>query len=148
MQTENDAVSRDSFWKTLSRSCGTGRDRRNQLIFTGWMFAWGISWIAAQRWLQSGKPDGAVAWLITVSPLIFAALALYYYLRFLRQTDEMVRRIQVEGLAFGFGIGVFYMLAIQIFQAAEILHGDIADATAVMFISWAVGIVLGTWRYR
>lgn len=135
--------------------CGSGfytaRDARNQRRFTLWMLATGIVYLgatAALRW-RAALP-GALAWLpwlLTSLAWLLAFQAIRRYVIFLRQADELLRRIQTEALALGFGAGaVVSMLYPQLEMLGAPRLGGTA-AALVMMLAWSVGTWLGARRY-
>jgi hypothetical protein len=132
--------------------CGDGfytaRDARNQRLFTLWMLAAGIAYLgatAALRWRAS--LPAALPWLLSALAWVLALQAIRRYVIFLRQADELLRRIQTEALALGFGAGAVVSL---LYPLLELLGapklGEYAVAL-VMMLAWSAGTWLGTRRY-
>ncbi len=132
--------------------CGNGfytaRDARNQRRFTLWMLAAGLAYLgatAALRWRAS--LPGALPWLLSALAWVLALQAIRRYVIFLRQADELLRRIQTEALALGFGAGALVSL---LYPLLELLGapklGEYAVAVAMM-LAWSAGTWLGTRRY-
>lgn len=132
--------------------CGDGfytaRDARNQRRFTLWMLAAGLAYLgatAALRW-RAALP-GALPWLLSALAWVLALQAIRSYVIFLRQADELLRRIQTEALALGFGAGAVVSL---LYPLLELLGapklGEYAIAIAMM-LAWSAGTWLGTRRY-
>jgi hypothetical protein len=135
--------------------CGDGfytaRDARNQRRFTLWMLAAALAYLgatAALRW-RAALP-GALAWLpptLTGLAGLLAILAIRRYVIFLRQADELLRRIQTEALAFGFGAGA---VVAMLYPLLEMLGAPRLGGYAialVMMLAWSAGSWLGTRRY-
>lgn len=132
--------------------CGDGfytaRDARNQRRFTLWMLAAGLAYVgatAALRW-RAALP-GALPWLLSGLAWLLALQAIRRYVIFLRNADELLRRIQTEALALGFGAGavvsMLYPLAEEL--GAPRLGGN--AAALVMMLAWSAGTWLGTRRF-
>jgi hypothetical protein len=132
--------------------CGDGfytaRDAKNQRRFTLWMLAAGLAYLgatAALRWRAS--LPAALPWLLSVLAWVLALQAIRRYVIFLRQADELLRRIQTEALAFGFGAGAVVSL---LYPLLEMLGAPKLGGTAaalVMMLAWSAGTWLGTRRY-
>jgi hypothetical protein len=126
----------------------TAHDARRQRRFNVWMFAMALAYVgatAALRWRES--IPRVVPWLLAGLTLLLAILAVRGYLVFLRGADELLRRIQTEALAVGFGLGAVFSLFYPLLEGlgAPALGGH---ATAlVMMLSWAAGSWLATRRY-
>ena len=124
-------------------------DRQNSKKFTLWCIAWAIAIIAA-NWVVStfdGMPSTA-AWIVAALPNFFALCALAAYMRFLRMTDEMQRRIQIEGLAVGFGVGWFFAIGYLVFQSAGAPTLPVTAMILVMTAGWIIGNLLAIRHYR
>ncbi len=136
-------------WQKLAMGCGTDTDRRNNLRFTMWSIAWALALISA-TWIVNffeGLP-AALAWLIALSPNVFAIGALIAYMRFLRMTDELQRRIQIEGLAIGFGTGWIFAIGYLVLQSVGAPDLPVTAMILVMTGGWILGTLLATRHYR
>ncbi len=132
--------------------CGGGfytrRDLHNQRRITLWMLAAALAYVGATatlRWRAS--IPAALPWLALGLALALAFQATRSYLVFLREADELLRRIETEALALAFGAGAAFSLLYPLLEqlGAPDLGGY---ATAVvMMLSWAAGLWLGTRRY-
>jgi hypothetical protein len=81
-------------------------------------------------------------------PIIMGVVAVRMFLRFLREADEFMRKIQIEGIAWGFGMGYLFCLGyffLEQFGAPKI---SIVNAVVPMALGWAVGSLLVASRYR
>ncbi len=112
------------------------------------MLAAGLAYLgatAALRW-RAALP-GALPWLLSALAWVLALQAIRSYVIFLRQADELLRRIQTEALALGFGAGAVVSL---LYPLLELLGapklGEYAIAIAMM-LAWSAGTWLGTRRY-
>ena len=90
---------------------------------------------------------GALAWTLIGVALVLSLLMVRSYMHFLRHADELLRKIQLEGLALGFGAGVIFMLGWRLFERMGAPKLDIADGVLPMVVFWAVGQYLGYRRY-
>ena len=124
-------------------------DQRNNQKFTLWCLAWAIAIIAATWAIKSipGLPS-IVTWTVAIVPNLFAFLALISYMRFLRMTDEMQRRIQIEGLAVGFGVGWIFAIGYLVLQAAGAPELSVTAMILVMTGGWIAGNILAIRHYR
>ena len=114
----------------------------------GWTLAWAISFVAA-AWIFSGDsaPTGATAWIVALVPNLFAVAVVLVYLRFLRDADELVKRIQLEGLGFGFGVGVLFAMGYQLLGRVGAPELDWGDMAAIMMLAFVVGVIRANRRY-
>jgi len=140
---------RRSWWKMIKSYSGTELDRRNQYRFIAWLMAWMLSYLGATWVLQADLGlTGTVVWLVAIAPNVFGIVGLFAYLRFLRMADELLRRIQLESLAIGFGAGVIFAMGYQLLELAGAPALRVSDPVVVMMVAWAVGQILSMRRYR
>ncbi|MEE8243945.1 MAG: hypothetical protein V3R27_03040 [Pseudomonadales bacterium] len=138
---------RKGWWALILACSGTAADRRNQYIFLGWLFAWAVSFLAATWALKFLDLQGIAAWLLAIAPNVFSIGALFAYLHFLRMADELIRQIQLEGLAFGFGAGAIFAMGYQLMEHAGAPELHVGDPVVVMMVAWALGQLIGMRRY-
>lgn len=128
---------------------GSALDRRNQYYFLAWSLLWGVGFVAA-TWAQ--RPDVGLddrfAWAVAAGPLVLSIPPLLAYLRFLRMTDELLRKIQLDGLALGFAAGIIVALGYPFLERAGAPGLGSTGIVIVMMAAWAVGQLLGLARYR
>jgi hypothetical protein len=146
---KNNGEDRPSTWKTLLTGGGTAEDCRSQHRIVRWSIAWSATLLAATWVIQTfeGLPD-AVSWLIALLPNALAIITLLAYLEFLRSTDELQRRIQLEGLAFGFGGGWFFAIGYQVLERAGAPELTAPAVIVAMTGAWGVGQILAIRRYQ
>lgn len=127
----------------------TPTDRRNSRRFTIWLLSWAVCVAAATISLAAeGGPGGPLAWVVAIVPDLVGVGALLAYVRFLRQADELLQKIQLEGLAFGFGVGVVVAMGYRLLERAGAPRLDIDDPVVLMMFAWALGQFLARRRYR
>ncbi len=120
----------------------------DQREFLGWTFAWALSFVAASWALRADLIEGPPAWAVALLPDVIGIAALLAYVRFLHRADELMQRIQLEGLALGFGAGVIFATGYHLLERAGAPRLGISDPVIVMMVTWAVGQLLALWRYR
>jgi hypothetical protein len=123
-------------------------DRRNQRRVLLWALVWGLSFIAVtlgikKEWFSFGMILAGV----TATSLLGIATVLAYR-RFLQETDELRRKIEVEALALADGVGVIGGLTYWL-----LVVSGTAPATgfyfvfALMMVTHSVGVLIGRRRY-
>jgi hypothetical protein len=145
MTTESDSGAQGTKVPATVRNC------RNQRRVHLWSLVWMSSWVAVtlaltSGWLASGAP-GIVAAVVSSSLGIGTALA---YWRFLREADEVLRRIELEALALAFGVGVVGGLAYWLLErsgAVPRAKSDLLYVLAGMCLTYSAGVLLGKRRY-
>jgi hypothetical protein len=84
----------------------TARDARNERRANAMAMIWTLSLIVCGLSIKTHLVESPLAWLVAVVPLIPGVLFARAYLKYLREADEFLRKIQMEALATGFGAGL------------------------------------------
>ncbi len=149
VDVEKGPEERMSFWTALNSGCGNAIDRKNQVRFLGWCIGW-LMVLASTVYFLENNPDfqGPAAWAIALIPFALSMGIVFSYLRFLRNADEFIRKIQIEGLAFGFGVGIVVGIAYQLLERVGAPEMSTNDLVMVMAVGWMLGQLTGVWRYR
>lgn len=124
------------------------RDRRNGWRYAGWALLWATSVAVVMFVLKETGLDGPLAWAITTVPIALSFVVLRAYLRFLREADELTRRIQYEAIAFGFAVGLlvhFAWFPLSLLGAPAL---DRSGIMPVMVLAYLVGMGVASWRYE
>ena len=126
----------------------TERDSRNLRVFNIWLFAALILFMTATVVLaEKFVAPGGLAWSITILAIFLAVMAVRAYMHFLRNADELLRKIQLEGLALGFGVGVVFLLGYRLLERLGAWQLDTSDPVVIFVGFWALGQYLGVRRY-
>jgi MFS family permease len=138
---------------TFIWSLGTQRDRRNKFAHIRWSIFLAASVLASALLLRAGLGSNvALKSAILALPIALLVPWLLAFSRFLREADELVRKIHMEGIAVGFLAGIAFGMGYVILQEAGLpqLHSSMAVAivVAVMMLGYAVGRALASKRYR
>ncbi|MGD2130571.1 MAG: hypothetical protein PVG42_16690 [Lysobacterales bacterium] len=122
-------------------------DRRNARRTNGWLLGWMVVFVATTFALKSGALSGLPAWLAIAAATALGIVAILRYIRFLREADELLRKIQLEAIALGFGAGLVAHFTGSL--VARLLNKplDAGDVLLVMVIGYILGVILGTRRY-
>lgn len=118
------------------------RDQRNIRPIKIYASLWAISFLAAMLVLPRG--DGSMetqpvwAWLVAAIPVPLGALFAHCYMRFVRETDEMMRKIHLEALAAGFGVAFVFGLAL-------IMLGELG-MTRFGGLAWHLMLITYVWK--
>lgn len=134
----------------LTTICGDmpERDRQNLKRGNIWMVIW-LASFALVTWLIKGGTvsSGPVGWVVAILPTVVAIAVLVAFGRYLREADELQRKIQLEALALGFGAGLFFGFGYRLFEALGAPQADISDASIVIVFFYLIGLWLGRRRY-
>ncbi len=133
---------------SLERTPGSERDRRNRRWVTIWSFVWALSFtglalVIKRNWWSSGVVLAGV-----IGTALFGLATVLAYRVFLRETDELRRKIEVEALALAFGVGVFGGLSYWLLVLSDLASvKDFAFVFVAMIFTHIGGVLVGCRRY-
>ena len=133
---------RPSFWHTVwTMGCGDGTptDRRNIRKINQLSMAWGGSIVLVAWLIVHWELPAAVNWLLVLVPNAIAFFALRAYLTLLQMTDELIRRIHLEGLAVAFGATYLFAVGYLLAEAAGAPELDVVFLILFMTVAWLYG---------
>ena len=81
-------------------------------------------------------------------PLVPAGLAIWAFLKMVRNTDELQRRILYQALTVGFGVTFAATLAYSVLEDLGLPHVSAVWWWATLALSWVVGLAIASRRYR
>ena len=135
-----------SEWRELPAA-----DRKNRRRYVIWWLAWGVVFtttsIVLKHWPQlvPGLPLRVA--LIALSTALGVATALAF-IRFLRQTDELVRKTNLEAMAVAFGAIMVLGTTWGLVENAGGPHWNLRDAFLVIVYVWLIAQIFANSRYR
>ena len=138
-----------TWWRRFDRACfATPRDRRNMRRFTLRLVGWMVLFLAATFWLEDPKSGkDAIGVAIALVPSMAFGWSLLAFGRYLREADELARRIQYEAIAFAFGVGMLVMLGYPMFEVFGLPRLEPVSAAGGLSIVWALASVANAQRY-
>ncbi len=126
------------------------RDIKNANIANLWIFAWAaslgiISYISDYEWYSS-------IITITITLIIHIGIGagmMLAYRRFLKELDELERKIQLDALAFSVGSTILVFSSYSILENAGIVP-ELSPSIliAVLALTYSAGLIFGRIRYR
>jgi hypothetical protein len=126
----------------------TARDRAYQWRFIRWLAAAALAYVGATAALRfRASLPAALPFLLVALAIGLSAQATRIYVLFLRGADELLRRIETEALALGFGVGVAFSVLYPLLARLGAPPLDGHWSALVMFVTWAAGSWIGTRRY-
>lgn len=81
-------------------------------------------------------------------PLVPAGLAIWAFLKMVRNTDELQRRILYQALTVGFGVTFAATLAYSVLEDLGLPHVSAVWWWGTLALSWVVGLAIASRRYR
>ncbi|HUP58888.1 MAG TPA: hypothetical protein VNA69_00565 [Thermoanaerobaculia bacterium] len=88
-----------------------------------------------------------LAWGLTGLTVALLVMSVRAYIHFLRAADELLRKIQLEALAFSFGATLVFMLGYRLCERLGAMKLDVNDPVMVMVIVFAIGQWTAMRRY-
>lgn len=101
------------------------------------------SFLLRKGLLGTGAPAIAFA-LLCMVPALGAVRA---YRRFLREADELVRHIHLQGLGYGLAASLIFSMGWRLLELAGAPRLDISDGVVVTALAWSLGQVLARRKY-
>ena len=129
----------------------TPRDQRNRRAWVIWQGLWLFSLIGTQslfRFRRELVPAGVLHWLAAALPLLIGAGALWFWLRYLREADELQRRVQLNAVAFGFGVTFLWITSYSALIAAGAPRLEQNLHMAPGLGAFLLALLYGKWQYR
>jgi len=98
--------------------------------------------------LLRGHEHTALGYGLAFLPIIPSGFALWAFLRFFRELDELQRRIQLEAVAFSFLATCFITLTWAFQQNAGLPQFDVSWVAPLLILLWGVGLGIAKRRYQ
>lgn len=123
--------------------------RRREIMVALSSLGWAVCFTVAMHVLRDGVVTSApLTWLVAAVPSLAAAGLLVGYTRYLREIDELQRLIQLQAMGWAFGGGFFAICGYLLFVPLGAPEADVATLVAIMPVLFAIGTLVGAWRYR
>ena len=127
----------------------TETDQHNLRQVWFWTGVWGFVFVAAMIALQRNPEiQGMFAWLLAALPIVVGIPTVRAYLRFLREADEFMRKVQLEGIAIGYAVGSLACLGYHILERVGAPTLPMVVALIPFATGWAVGSFVVASRHR
>ena len=131
----------------MFNDCSSPASRRYTVQILSSMAVYTIFVTLSVRWLRH-NPAAPWKYLIAVAPMLPALVVPVAVVRFLREIDELQRRIQLEALAVAFTATAVITLTYGFLQNAGLPDLSWIWVWPIMGISWVIGLAVARWRYR
>ena len=144
----NKSETNRSLWRCIvGYGVANETDLHNQLRFAGLTLLWALAFVGATWLLKNEILQGPVVWLVAILPGVLGVGMVFVYLHMLREMDEFMRRVQLEGLAIGFGAGLVFAITYGLLEQAG-APAQWNRPIVVMMFAWGAGQLLAVRRYR
>lgn len=135
---------------TIDRSDPSCEPRgvRSNLLVGGACLLWAACFVGVTWLVKHNVVTGGLAWVVAAIPTVVSIWLLIRYVRYLRQADELERLIQLQAFAWAFGGWFFAVCSYQPFEVLGAPEIDRSTVVALLPVLFAVGTLVGRWRYR
>lgn len=124
-------------------------DQRNIRAVWVWCFVGGVGFAAVMSVFKAfPQLQGPFAWLLAAISVALCFAAVCACVRFIREADEFMRKVQLEGLAIGFAAGFVFCIAYHALEHFGAPRLPIVLAVAPLCVGWAVGSFIVALRHR
>jgi hypothetical protein len=123
---------------------------RDNLALVGWVFVWMASLTISDKAALYGWWSAEwITWLSIAVNFLLGGWLILRFLRLLRGMDDLQRRIQLEALAFAFGISLVGCISYSLLVTwGYIVDEEVSDIFVLMCVSYSFAAMFGVWRYR
>jgi hypothetical protein len=136
--------------KLTQAAChATARDVRNSRRILYWLIAWMATWLSANLAVSYDiLGTGLPATLAAIVSLGFGVGCVFAYRRFLREADELRRKIELDALAVAFAVGIVGGLSYWLFgRAGAVAEVDLLLVFVAMMVTYSFSVFVGLVRY-
>ncbi len=121
--------------------------RRYTVRFIASMVAYALLLPVCIRLMQ-GAGDSPARYLLALLPVVPVAYGLLAFIRFLREMDELQRRIQFEAFGFSLGCTALATFTLGFLERAGFPQISMVWVLPMMIAFWGIGSALASRRYR
>jgi hypothetical protein len=146
----NSSANNATWWQAALMIRGqTEAEQRNIRSVWIWCLVAGFGLAAPVKALEAYPQlsDSAV-WLLAMIPIALSVPALLACLRFIREADEFMRKVQLEGIAIGFAVGFVFCIGYPMLEHVGAPPLRLIVAVVPLAIGWAIGSFIVAFRHR
>jgi hypothetical protein len=149
-RSENPSADRATWWQAALMIRGqTKAEQRNIRSVWIWCLV-GAAGFSAVTLAFEALPQlrGPFAWLLAMIPFALSFPAVLACRRFIREADEFMRKVQLDGIAIGFAAGCVSCLSYHTLEHVGAPHLPMIVATVPLVFGWAIGSFIVAFRHR
>ena len=146
----NSSANRATWWQAALMICGqTEAEQRNIRSVWVWCLVWAVGFCAVMFALKA-YPElrGPSVWLLAAIPVALIFPVLFACLRFIREADEFMRKVQLEGIAIGFAAGFVFCIGYHMLEKVGAPQLSMIVVTVPLILGWTVGSFIVAFRHR
>ncbi|PCJ48657.1 MAG: hypothetical protein COA74_08080 [Gammaproteobacteria bacterium] len=140
-----------NFEEECARKGLVARDIKNAIIVNFWILAWAVtlgavSYLSDYQWYTASWWASSAGLLVHLSVGIGMILA---FKRFVKEADDLERKIQLDALAISVGLTVVTFSSYSILEMSAVVPElTAAYLIVVMSMGYALGLIIGRIRFR
>ena len=119
--------------------------RRFLLLTLAWVASLLLTVTGLNAW---GDALGPVGYAVALVPTALFLAVIWAYVRFLREADELTRKIQVQAMAVGFGAALVCLLGYPVLEKVGAPPLDLDLLVLPMMLAYVVAVYRQQRRYR
>jgi len=126
------------------------RNKKSSIQLVIWTLVWTITMVLADKAELFGwyKSDGMALLAIAINTAIGIGM-IFAYLRFLKNQDELHRKIQLEALSLAMGVTLVGSFTYSLLVTTGfIVDAEISDIVLLMMFTYVVAVLVSHVRYR
>jgi hypothetical protein len=144
------STDRATWWQAALMIRGqTKAEQRNIRSVWIWSLAWAAGFSAVITALEAfAERLGSFAWLLAMVPIPLTIFLILANVRFIREADEFMRKVQLHGIAIGFAAGFLFCLGYPVFEQAGAPRLPMMVAAVPLGLGWMIGSFIVAYRHR
>ncbi len=122
---------------------------------TSRLFIWSVVWVLVTAGVAFGPKNiwNFNTWLTIIAVLIHIGIGLgmiRVFKQFLLGLDELQRKIHLDAMALSLGIGLVFGCSYEMLEDIKLIpfQPEIPHLIIVMYLTYAIGAILGNRRYQ
>jgi drug/metabolite transporter (DMT)-like permease len=149
-RSNSPSANRATWWQAALMIRGqTQAEQRNIRSIWIWCVVWAASFAAVTTALEAfPQLQDPFTWLLAMIPIALSFPAVLACLRFIREADEFMRKVQLDGIAIGFAAGIVFCLGYHTLEHVGAPHLPMVVATVPLIFGWAIGSFIVAFRHR
>jgi hypothetical protein len=150
-RSDNPSADRATWWQAALMIRGqTKVEQRNIRSVWIWCFVSAAGFSAVIFALETfPQLRGPFAWLLAMIAIALGFPAVLACLRFIREADEFMRKVQINGIAIGFAAGFVFCLGYNTLEyVVGAPHLPMIVAAVPLGFGWAIGSFIVAFRHR
>ncbi|MBM0107541.1 hypothetical protein JM946_22600 [Steroidobacter sp. S1-65] len=146
----NPSVDRVTWWQAALMIRGqTKTEQRNIRSVWIWCLIWFAGFAAVRSALEAyPQLPGAFTWLLAIVPIVLSVPALLANIRFIREADEFMQKVQLHGIATGFAAAFVFCMGYHVIEQVGAPNLPMILVTVPLGLGWAIGSFIVAYRHR